>query len=461
MLYTLYCQYKYRDVFHGWRYFLRYGAVYLGITFLSTFIGLLNYPYWDILLAGPVQQIEKLPILLGFLEAHGIHVDARFLTGVWMVARQFKGLFMEILWCFGSSYMIYLWYRKDWQRGVELAIKGFLGSLAFFFLYAIVDACYLAGSPLAKSILVSVNPFLHPIVTNNGWWPPLLWKGQLRSVFCEPSHVGNYLGVVMTFMMYGVLAWSGLKKKLTLAALSLFTFMVMLTKARTAYAMLVGVFALFIIIVVWKQRGLWKSALCVILAGVLGIGAGVAFIKATTVKKNISAQKNISAYDILNDNLLSLYSNNSRSNGARYALLRSNLRIFAEHPLLGVGRGLDGGYILDHYTPEESKNREVASWIRNTKRFGLLASGQGLNNAMNEIVTRLAEVGLLGLAVFLAPFAFVAYRLWRMNTLLAQFLALGIVSCVVASCNGSINLIWGVWTLLGLGLALVYQHKGE
>jgi VIT1/CCC1 family predicted Fe2+/Mn2+ transporter len=73
----------------------------------------------------------------------------------------------------------------------------------------------------------------------------------------------------------------------------------------------------------------------------------------------------------------------------------------------------------------------------------------------------LAEVGLLGLAVFLAPFAFVAYRLWRMNTLLAQFLALGIVSCVVASCNGSINLIWGVWTLLGLGLALVYQHKGE
>ena len=42
----------------------------------------------------------------------------------------------------------------------------------------------------------------HPIKIRQDWWPPLLWKGQLRSVFPEPSHIGNYIALSMPVLWY-------------------------------------------------------------------------------------------------------------------------------------------------------------------------------------------------------------------------------------------------------------------
>jgi len=62
-----------------------------------------------------------------------------FLTSIWFVLRQFKGIIFDYFYTFGMSYMIFLWYRHDWQRGVEVATKGFLWSVAIFCLYGLLD----------------------------------------------------------------------------------------------------------------------------------------------------------------------------------------------------------------------------------------------------------------------------------------------------------------------------------
>ena len=57
--YTFYCQYKYKDVFVDIKPFLKYILVFISIMLLSTIVGLFNYPYYDLVLNGPVNQIEK------------------------------------------------------------------------------------------------------------------------------------------------------------------------------------------------------------------------------------------------------------------------------------------------------------------------------------------------------------------------------------------------------------------
>lgn len=200
--YTFYCQYKYKDVFVDIKPFLKYILVFISIMLLSTVVGLFNYPYYDLVLNGPVNQIEKLPKVLAFCHAHGVDVDSKLLMQAWIIARQLKSVLMEAFWCFGGAYIIYCWYKDDWQQAVDILIKSLIASFTVLFLYAVVEVAYLGGNLTSRSILTAINPYIHTIVTNHGWWPPLLWKDQLRLVFPEPSHVGNFIALGLPVIWY-------------------------------------------------------------------------------------------------------------------------------------------------------------------------------------------------------------------------------------------------------------------
>ena len=60
-VYTFYCQWKYRNVFFKWAIFKKFILAYVGVLLVSLIWGLINYPYYDQILAGPADQIEKLP----------------------------------------------------------------------------------------------------------------------------------------------------------------------------------------------------------------------------------------------------------------------------------------------------------------------------------------------------------------------------------------------------------------
>ena len=66
--YTLYCQWKYKGILKKYNYFRNFMLIYLGITFSSVLLGLVKYPYYELIMQGPVCQIEKLPRVLAFLK---------------------------------------------------------------------------------------------------------------------------------------------------------------------------------------------------------------------------------------------------------------------------------------------------------------------------------------------------------------------------------------------------------
>lgn len=494
MVYTIYQQYKYRNVFVYLNKFLFFSCLYLFIVLTSTVIGLYNYPYYDLVFSGPINQIEKLPKLINLLQSVGIEVNAKVLLGFWITARVIKTVILEIFWCFGSAYMIFCWYYNDCSEGIKIFIKGIVVSLLIFLAYGFIDVFYLAGNDTAKNILEITNPYIHTIKNSIGWWPPLLWKGQLRSVFSEPSNIGNYIAAALPVLWY---VYYRRQNKIWLVLSSLIVFMAVLSKARTAYAMLFGMSLLLLLLISYVKRiDLLKKYFVIILCSIFAFGCGVKFLDyakeankvqnnkyvTTNISKNtkplnpkknnknrsniVNKKNEVTAAKVIDENLLSLAGNNGRSNGARYALIKSNLRIAADYPLLGVGNGLATAYIVDNYTEAEKKDREVKMWVSSFYKKGVFASGSAPGTALNEYITRLAQNGIIGLSVFMFPFLFILVKLLKLLKESKEDLQLNIlfiifvmISLLVAGCNSNLNVVFAIWPLLGLSYAIYYQNK--
>lgn len=54
LIYTLYCQYKYKNVLVNYNKFLKFIIIYFSVMLISLIIGLYNYPYYDLVLNRPV-----------------------------------------------------------------------------------------------------------------------------------------------------------------------------------------------------------------------------------------------------------------------------------------------------------------------------------------------------------------------------------------------------------------------
>lgn len=241
-----------------------------------------------------------------------------------------------------------------------------------------------------------------------------------------------------------------------------------MTKARTAYAMLAGMIVLLLLlIVIGKQWKLLKKYALILCCVGIGFGAFVGFTEVQiAVKTGVKVESSQVVKKALEDNLGSLAAGNKRSNGARYALIKSHMRTGMQHPILGVGSGLTSVFTEKNFTKEEAKNREVADWIRYQRERGPLAPGYGVPGAMNEYVNRFSSNGILGLGVFLFPFLYIMFRLFkrmRQGSTEALVMLMALVSSVVAGCNGSLTLIYCVWILLGLSYAICFgkEEKNE
>lgn len=134
VIYTAYCYYKHNFILPNIRQFSKYILAFIIILILSTIHGLFIYPYYDLVINGPINQIEKLPKVLNLLALHGIYVDSRLLMQAWVIIRQLKGIIMEAVWCFGGAYIVYCWYRKDWHQAINVMMLGISASFIVLFL---------------------------------------------------------------------------------------------------------------------------------------------------------------------------------------------------------------------------------------------------------------------------------------------------------------------------------------
>lgn len=435
---------------------LKFIGLLLCIFLICNIQGLLIYPYYDELLAGPLSQIEKLPHLLQFLQQHDVIVSVQNIFMSWIGVRAIKGTILNVIYTFGFSFIIYLIIKKEYPAYVKVLYKCTAVSICIISVYSCIELFYLAGNPVAKIILVNINPMLHPIAVEHGWWPKLLSEHQVRSVFSEPSRMGNYAAFALPFLWTQFLK---AKKIVSLKAVSLifYTFLIFMTKARTPVAMYWGLLGLFIVtVIVYTRKKYFRQ-----IAGILTVSALSLLLSLSFMKIFMVQQQEVSVESYLSDNVGSLTKGNARSNGARYALIRSNFKTGIEHPVFGVGNQLTSSYTVHNFNEYDLQNREVQLWVRSFKEKGVLRYGL---DAMNEYVSQFAQYGIIGLLVFLFPLFFILIQLFhklkhtdRDEQLDTLAVTLSLIGSAVAGCNGSLTLLYTYWVILAYAYANVYQ----
>lgn len=465
-VYTIYCQYKDKNVFINFDKFIKFILLYLAITFISLIFGLYNYPYYDLVINGPVTQIEKLPKVMAFLDGFGINIDQKVLIAFWMIARAIKGLLFEVIYTFGGAYMIYCWYHDNWKTAFNIMVKAVLVSLVFVFSYSVIEIFYLAGNQNAKEMLEFITPYIHIVKWNGTWYPPLLWNGQLRSIFSEPSFFGIYFAFATPILLYNLFKTKeSLYKNANYIMLTLSLFCLFLTQARTAVALLiVEVFFLTLITVYIKKKDFFYNLVRIFLCIFIAFSCSIFYIN-NMLEKNVYRTSDMNSY--LESNLVSLWEINERSNNARYSMWIADFKIGLDNLILGVGKSLRDAYIPD-YLSEDSKNNnsEIKRWIKSREKWGILKAGFA---RLNEYTVRFAEMGILGLGLFLLPafvlirkmVSIIRYRSDLEKNLPYMFVTLALIGILVSGFSMSLNVFYCYWVLLGLGYAMCFGKDDE
>ena len=461
MIYTLYCQYKYKNVLIDFDKFFQFVVIYITVALISLLIGLYTYPHYDLVLNGPVTQIEKLPKLIATLNNYGIYINEKILIAFWMIARTIKSVLLEALYTFGGAYIIFCLYYNDWKRAFKVLITAILASSVVIFGYSCIELFYLSGNEIAKEILITINPYIHIIKSDGTWWPPLLWPGQLRSIFAEPSYFGIYFAFAMPILWYVfITVKEQCYKVISFSAIIFFTFCLFLTQARTAVGLFVGeVSILFILTIYLKNKFIFKEVGKILAVSVTAFMLSGLFINNLLVDNRYGID---SVESYVENNLTSLTSSSQRSNGARYSIMLADLKIGLDHSLIGVGSGLRNAYIPD-YLPEMAKdNGEVKMWIKNQQEKGILRSGFP---KLGEYTSRFAETGIIGLTLFLVPQFILLRKLYLKITdksiiiddkLPYIFFTISLIGIMASGLGDSINITYCYWVLLGLGYAMCF-----
>ena len=463
--YSIYCQYRSENILKNYKIFLKYICTYLFIILTSFIIGLNSYPYWDDILLGPINQIEKLPAIVAFCQKYGLNIDIKFLTEVWMIARQVKNIFWEVLWCLSGSYIIYCWYNDDWSKCLKLILRGCLISLVVIVIYSFVEVLYLMHSNYAAVILQEINPYVHVIKENNTWWPPLLWKGQLRSVFAEPSYFGIYAAFAMPFLWYQYLLR---KQKLYIGLITIFSIFLFLTKARTAFLLHVGELFLlgsFTLIYLLNKEYIKRITIIFVCSFVAFLGSNLIitnFIDKPIEK--VATKQFIAKY--VDDNAESLFNPDRRSNRARYSIMEADLKVGLDNPLFGVGMGLRNNYVQNYLSDKGKRNTEIKMWIANKEKLGTL---RFIFPKLGEYTSRFAETGILGLICFLVPPFYLLYNIFKKLSFLSMkerlpyiMYVISLLGIMVSGIGDTLNITYCYWVLLGLGYAMCFgECKNE
>ena len=518
IIYIFYCHLRYGKILVRIREFTRYSAILLGIITVSYLSGLITYPYYDWIGNAPYSHIVKLNYIVNWFMQHDYYIDSTKIVITYFSLSVFKNILLDYLWTFVLSYSIYCGFYKNFSEAISCFYRGSLSSLLVVCIYGFMDVAYLGHFKWAKEALIILNPFIHSIEIHHGWYPPLLIPNQLRSIFTEPSFIGNYISYVIPVLWCNFL-FSDKIKLSYIVTYCILSFFVVLTQARTSMAMYFGILFLFFMLILFlrKKEYIKKFAVILICSAftfVLGsmfiervilmnynnldsssnISANnemeIVTVSATSSLNNLKldleskkdSEKNIIVHDkkeyeqknneiiegtkkILDDNLMSLTKSKGRSNEARYALYKSSLRAFYDNPILGVGKGLSGAYIIDKFTENEKKNYEVSLWCNDFFTQGIFKANI---NAMNEYIVGLTELGVIGFSIYIIPFLFpVLYFIKKIRSILEckiesiVMLLTSTISLLVVSINGGFTFFHYIWIILALDYLAIDNLKSD
>mgnify|MGYP006912740719 CR=1 FL=1 len=499
-VYTFYCQWKYRNVIYKWDIFKKFIFAYLAVLVISLAWGLFNYPYYEQILNGPADQIEKLPGVLAFLHSAGISMTEKTLLEFWMFARPIKGVFFEAFYTFGAVYMIFCWYHTRISCAVDILLRVTTVDLVIIAGYGLIDVCYQNGQMWAQNVLMTVNPMLHGGVVLKpvyfGFAPRFFWDSQIRSIFLEPSYFGIYMAFAFPLLWWNIFRETQRWKQVALWLLFIvLAFEIFLTQSRTALAVNLGVFGIFACICLYRlQKELLILLLALCIGGGIGFAGSMEFMKAGQVpsqigewtplatkwqnmQKKAAAVKNAAGADAkkaqankgaadagatkyIKSNLMSLSGAEIKgahagSNHSRFTVQKTHIIIGLEHPLFGVGTTLRNGYLREKL--DKNPGAEIQKWNKNIDKLGLLRGGFAL---LGDYSLRFAETGFLGLGLYLFPSLIL---LWTFGKVLIKrrgdasfvFVALAFIGIMATGLGDGINITFCYWMAMALSFLML------
>lgn len=457
---------------------------YLGWQMICLAIGLVTYQY-DALLS--VAQSSKLQQVVCYLGEQGIILDEMLVMKSWLFLRFTKDILVNTSTVFIVTYWVYHLYQSNFSQGFKDIRRACVFLTVIMGLYSAIELYWFktVSGPAAR-ILDEINPYLYDVASVHGWWPPLEWWGQLRSICPEPS----FFGILSIFIL--PILWSLLfEKGYILAKLFLvfyFTFMIAATFSRTAVIITSFQTIWFALTVYWNRTIDYLARIVIVF--VLSVGAylfnlvdftwvnapqPVQSVVTETVEAPVELEHSEQPQEIVADavtdvqvseaeveilderqrylenTVLSIKDPAARSNMARLGNTVSHLFVALKHPVFGVGTGLQAAYVDENIPDFARENGEIQLWGTMMRSEGVLKSGYPI---LNNYLGIAAQNGLLGLGLYLMPVLWLLSLIWqeRKNILResrAVFLIISMLGLLMTqlctnslvNCNG---IVWGL-----------------
>lgn len=377
--------------------------------------GLYTYQFNELL---TLDQISKLEIILDKLNFFGIAVNEQLAIKCWLFIRFSKDIVFLNNEVFLIVFYIYHLYENNFNKAFNDIRKAILCLIIIMGIYSFIELLWLKLSlNFAVQILININPFLYDPASNHGWWPPLLWGNQLRSICQEPS----FLGIISILSL--PILWSYIfedkKRKWIYFLVFYFSLMIFATNARTAIVITSGeMFLLILSCFIIRKKIYIRKVMTIILIAFLAFGANLIDYKAVFNITNQDEAYLTSIEGYMENNIASLADKDSRSNTARLSTLVANINTVIEYPILGVGTGLKDAYIDKNLPDFAYADYEVMNrWHKHMIENGVLKSGYP---ALNKYADVAVQNGIVGLMIYLSVVIYLLYNIFRYRKILLE-----------------------------------------
>lgn len=390
---------------------------------LCTVIGAYTYSFWDESIMYYLQGTRVVKLIAHIwpgIITSTLGLETKFLIS--QLISLVRSLFFPLL---GIFLLYYSLYRKKPQRGLEWMSKIAIIMVCTLGLYSIPEIVWLwTGSPLAESILISINQCLYIPASSHSWWPPLLWPGQLRSYALEPSYFGITAAFLMPFLWYRV---QQKKSKFVIFLIFYLSFMIFMTKARTATVIYLFELATLILSSIFSKYADWKKVCTIaVISAVFSFGFYMASNTVVTIAHTQSSgiqtqdffstlSNNSETY--IKKNITSVSDKGARSNTARFGNTVAMTKVGVQHPIFGVGFGYYSMYMVDNFPEFAKDNREIKLWTSFLLKEGFWKTGYPALNTFSYIF---AQFGLIGVLLFCAPLIYLMWAVFKRRTQLCN-----------------------------------------
>lgn len=478
LLYTGYCQWKYKNVLYGWSRFKKYIIAYGLVLFASLAYGLFVYPYWDMYTQGQAMNNVKFAFVAALLGKLGVHVSGDSFLPLWVAIRSAKNIVLNMVYTVGGVYMIFCWYQDRAERGVQLLKNTTVGLLGAIAAYGVVDMCFQNGQWWAQHVISFMWPIMHS--NPEGAYFPMFLGARNRSLFLEASYYAIYMAFAFPILWWKMIESKG---KMRIALVLLYVLLacqIYLGQSRTAMALFWGELFLMVLVTLYKRKGkLFLLTGCLLVGAAISLGGSLYFLQNYQVpahynenaplaerKQKLLAegkslgQKGIDADSYIDDSLLSLVDKTKAekragSNHTRYGVTFADVEMGMKYPVLGIGTGLETAYLYDYFKYDEDwelKNR----FVKPLEKKGLLDSGGPM---MCEYSRRFLCGGFLGLAFFLLPMGGAIVLLGRRlltriedekELYIVLFVTLADIGISVTGFGNTVNITYAYWLMVGV-----------